>query len=165
MGQRIFATYCIACHGSDGRGAPGYPNLTDGDWQYDGSAEGIVATLVNGRNGMMPSQVAFIGEESIDDVVAYVLSLSGRKANNGFADKGKEKFMICSACHGMDGAGNQVLGAPNLTDDIWLYGGSEAAIADGLRNGRNGVMPSHQDILTPEQIHLVATYVYSISER
>lgn len=163
MGQRIFATYCIACHGSDGRGAPGYPNLTDGDWLYGSSAEDIVTTLVAGRNGVMPA--GMVPEASINDVTAYVLSLSGRKANAGDAEAGKAMFMVCAACHGMDAKGNKMLGGPNLTDDIWLYGGSEAVIADGLRNGRNGVMPSHEDILTPEQIHLVATYVYSISER
>ena len=163
MGQRIFATYCIACHGSDGRGAPGYPNLTDGDWLYGSSAEDIVTTLIKGRNGVMPA--GMVPEASINDVTAYVLSLSGRKANAGDAEAGKAMFMVCAACHGMDAKGNKMLGGPNLTDDIWLYGGSEATIADGLRNGRNGVMPAHEDILTPEQIHLVATYVYSISER
>ncbi len=165
MGQRIFGTACVACHGSDGRGSPGYPNLTDDDWLYGGTPDDIVKSLVNGRNGIMPPQVPVIGEESVNDVVAYVLSLSGRKANFGFAEKGKEKFMMCAACHGADGTGNQLLGAPNLTDDIWLYGGSEAAIAEGLRNGRNGIMPSHAEILTPEQIHLVATYVYSLSKK
>jgi cytochrome c oxidase cbb3-type subunit 3 len=165
MGQRIFATNCIACHGSDGRGSPGYPNLTDNDWLYGGSADAIVTALVNGRNGMMPAQVAIIGEDSIDDMVAYVLSLSGRTASKGDAEAGKAKFMFCAACHGQDGTGNQLLGAPNLTDNIWLYGGSEGVIAEGLRKGRSGVMPSHSAILSPEQIHLVATYVYSISER
>ena len=165
MGQRIFGTACIACHGSDGRGSPGYPNLTDNDWLYGGTPDAIVKSLINGRNGMMPPQVAIIGEDSVDDVVAYVLSLSGRTANAGIPDQGKAKFMMCAACHGVDGTGNQLLGAPNLTDDIWLYGGSEAAIAEGLINGRNGVMPSHSEILTPEQIHLVATYVYSLSKR
>ena len=165
MGQRIFGTACVACHGSDGRGSPGYPNLTDNDWLYGGTPDDIVKSLVNGRNGIMPPQVAIIGEDSVNDVVAYTLSLSGRTANFGFPDKGKAKFMMCAACHGADGTGNQLLGAPNLTDDIWLYGGSEEVIADGLRNGRNGVMPSHADILTPEQIHLVATYVYSLSKQ
>ena len=165
MGQRIFASTCIACHGSDGRGSPGYPNLTDNDWLYGGSADEIVTSLVNGRNGMMPAQVAIIGEDSVNDMVAYVLSLSGRSATQGIAEEGKAKFMFCAACHGQDGTGNKLLGAPNLTDDVWLYGGSEGVIAQGLREGRMGVMPSHSDILTPEQIHLVATYVYSISER
>lgn len=167
MGQRIFASTCIACHGSDGRGSPGYPNLTDNDWLHGSSAEEIVNVITNGKdNRFMTSQLASIGgEENVDDMVAYVVSLSGRTAAKGLPEKGKEKFMVCAACHGPDGKGNKIFGAPNLTDDIWLYGGSEAVIADTIRNGRIGVMPAHSGILTPEQIHLVATYVYAISER
>jgi len=163
MGQRIFANTCFACHGSDARGAPGYPNLTDSDWLYGGTPEAIKTTITNGRNGVMPPMGAALGEQGEKDVIAYVLSLSGRTTDVGDAEAGKTKFLVCSACHGADGKGNPLFGAPNLTDKTWLYGGSPMQIAKTVHGGRMGHMPAHKEILTPEQIHLVAGYIYSLS--
>ncbi|RLA03144.1 MAG: cytochrome-c oxidase, cbb3-type subunit III, partial [Gammaproteobacteria bacterium] len=163
MGQRIFANTCFACHGSDARGAPGYPNLTDNDWLYGSTPDEIKNSITNGRNGMMPAQGVMLGEQGLKDVVAYVVSLSGRTPVAGDPAAGKEKFMVCSACHGPEGKGNPLLGAPDLTDAVWLYGGSEGMIAKTINDGRTGVMPAHRDILTAEQIHLVTAYIYSLS--
>jgi len=163
-GQRLFGNNCAICHGSDARGNKGYPNLTDSDWLYGGSPEKIKETLNNGRSGMMPALGAALGEEGVKNVVAYVLSLSGR-TGAGNAEAGKEKFnMMCAACHGPDARGNHMLGAPNLTDDIWLYGGTEAIITETINGGRQGKMPVFKDKLTPEKIHVLAAYVYSLSK-
>jgi cytochrome c oxidase cbb3-type subunit 3 len=164
IGQRLFSQNCSQCHGSDAGGQRGFPNLTDHDWLYGGSPAKITETLINGRNGMMPGWIDSFGEQGIKEVVAYVLSLSGRKVNQELADKGQTKFAACGACHGADGKGNQALGAPNLTDNIWLYGGSERAVTETLTNGRNGVMPAFKDTLGEKKIHLVSAYVYSLSQ-
>lgn len=164
VGQRLFLQNCSQCHGSDARGQNGgFPNLTDNDWLYGGTGAKIKETLLNGRSGMMPGWLASFGEDGIKETVAYVLSLSGREVDQTLADKGKTRFMACAACHGMDGKGNQMLGAPNLTDNIWLYGGSERAVTETLYYGRNGVMPSFKKTLGEDKIHVVASYVYSLS--
>lgn len=162
-GQRLFANNCAICHGSDARGAMGYPNLTDDDWLYGGSPDKIKETITNGRSGLMPPLGAALGEGGPENVTAYVLSLSGR-SGSGDVEAGKTAFnTICAACHGADGKGNPMLGAPNLTDNVWLYGGSEQRILETINAGRHGIMPSFKDNLTPEKIHVLATYVYSLS--
>ncbi len=162
-GQRLFGNNCAVCHGSDARGNSGFPNLTDNDWLYGGSPEKIKETLMNGRGGAMPALgPALGGEQAVRDVVSYVLSLSGRQGS-GNAEAGKAKFVMCAACHGPDGKGNQMLGAPNLTDNTWLYGGSEETITETLNYGRNGKMPSFKDKLSPEKIHVITAYIYSLS--
>lgn len=164
VGKRLFIQNCAQCHGSDGAGQRGgFPNLRDNDWLYGGSGAKIKETLVLGRKGMMPGWLAPFGEKGIEEVVAYTLSLSGRDVDDGLATAGKARFMACAACHGMDGKGNQMLGAPNLTDNIWLYGGSERAVTETLNYGRNGVMPSFKKTLGENKIHVVAAYVYSLS--
>ncbi|PRO73391.1 cytochrome-c oxidase, cbb3-type subunit III [Alteromonas alba] len=166
VGQRLFMQNCSQCHGSDARGNMGFPNLTDDDWLYGGSGAKIKETLINGRVAAMPAWIDAMGEQGIKETVAYVLSLSGREMeenHDALAEAGKARFMACAACHGMDGKGNQMLGAPNLTDNIWLYGGSERAITETLTYGRNGVMPSFKKTLGDNKIHVVATYVYSLS--
>ena len=166
VGQRLFMRNCSQCHGSDARGNMGFPNLTDDDWLYGGSGAKIKETLTNGRIAAMPAWIDAMGEQGIKETVAYVLSLSGREMeenHDALAEAGKARFMACAACHGMDGKGNQMLGAPNLTDNIWLYGGSERAITETLTYGRNGVMPSFKKTLGDNKIHVVATYVYSLS--
>ena len=163
-GQRLFSQNCAVCHGSNARGNLGFPNLTDNDWLYGGTPEKILETLQNGRAGLMPAHIDILGgEKAVTDVTAYVMSLSDRKGSGDVA-AGKQKFAICAACHGADGKGNQLLGAPNLTDNIWLYGGSEVRIIETLVNGRNGVMPSFAHTLSPEKRHVVAAYVYSLSQ-
>ena len=165
VGQRLFLQNCAQCHGSDARGQNGgFPNLTDNDWLYGGSGDKIIETLVNGRKGAMPGWLAPFGEQGIKEIVAYTLSLSARPGlDAGLVDAGKARFAVCAACHGMDGKGNQLLGAPNLTDEIWLYGGSERAVTETLNYGRNGVMPAFDKTLGKDKIHVVATYVYSLS--
>lgn len=164
MGQRLFLTYCYQCHGSDAQGARGFPNLTDGDWLYGGEPDTIKTTVLGGRNGIMPPMKDAVGGEAgVKEVANYVLSLSGRPHDAALAAKGKEKFAICAACHGPEGKGNPALGAPNLTDNTWLYGGSEAVIAETITMGRNNVMPAFKDLLGEEKVHLLAAYVYSLS--
>jgi cytochrome c oxidase cbb3-type subunit 3 len=165
IGSRLFANTCSTCHGSDARGGVGYPNLTDGVWKWGGAPEVIETSILDGRSGVMaPFAAAIGGEEGIPAMVAYVQSLSGKHVDPGLRAAGEAKFRtVCIACHGMEGRGNPGLGAPDLTDDDWLYGSSEQAIADGLRYGRKGVMPAHRDLLGAERAHLVAAYVYSLS--
>ncbi len=163
VGQRLFGNNCAVCHGSDARGAKGFPNLTDNDWLYGGDPKTIKTTITQGRNGTMPPMAAAIGgEEATKDVAAYVLSLSGRKGS-GNAEAGKAKFMVCAGCHGMDAKGNHAVGAPNLTDSIWLHGGTEADIITTITKGRKSHMPAFGDKLSPEKIHVLAAYVYSLS--
>ncbi len=165
IGERQFMNTCSQCHGSDGRGSKSYPNLTNGNaaWLGERNAEHIVQTVTNGRVGMMPPMGAAVGSESdISNVAHYVLSLSGSPYNEVKAFSGKQKFVVCAACHGLDGKGNKAIGAPNLTDDYWLHGWGEAAIVNAIKYGKNNVMPAQAPKLTPEQIHVVAAYVLSL---
>ncbi|TMO69809.1 cytochrome-c oxidase, cbb3-type subunit III [Pseudoalteromonas aurantia] len=168
IGQRLFAQNCAQCHGSDARGGMGFPNLTDNDWLYGGKPDQIKETLLKGRVAAMPGWKDALGEQGIDEMTAYVLSLSGRKVNQKDADAGKAKFAMCAACHGMDGKGsvahNLPFGAPNLTDNIWLYGGSKRAVEETLNHGRAGVMPAWKEILGEDKVHLLTAYVYSLSQ-
>lgn len=170
MGKRLYQTYCMQCHGADAKGAKGYPNLADSDWLYGGSAEQIKATISAGRNGVMPAyggnEAAVGGVEGAKDLSAYVLSLAGKNADPAAALKGKEKFdAVCVACHGADAKGNQSIGAPNLTDNIWLYGGSEKAILETITKGRQNQMPSWEDFLGKDKIHLLSAYIYGLSNK
>jgi cytochrome c oxidase cbb3-type subunit 3 len=163
IGQRLFLNYCSQCHASDGRGGRGFPNLTDSDWLYGGDPQVLVTTIENGRAGVMPPWPQ-LGDEGIKNVAHYVMSLSGRTHDNMRASQGKEIFATnCVACHGADGKGNQAIGAPNLTDDVWLYGGGESTIIETVTKGRNGVMPAWGEFLGPSKIHLLAAYVYGMS--
>ena len=170
VGQRLFLHNCSQCHGSDARGTTGFPNLTDKDWLYGGTPEAIKETLLNGRKavGMMAWGPAIGGEQGVKEVAAYVISLSGRSVNPELAEAGKAKFALCAGCHGADGKGSLAMGtpmgAPNLTDHIWLYGGSQKAIEASIRNGRAGVMPAWKDILGEEKVHVVSAYIYSLSQ-
>lgn len=163
IGQRLFLQNCAQCHGSNAMGGKGFPNLTDDAWLYGGSPEDIKTSLLQGRVGQMPAFSSQFNEQQITELATYVLSLSGRKVDPELAAAGKQNFAVCSACHGQDGKGNQQLGAPNLTDNIWLYGGSQQAIEETLVNGRNGVMPAWKDILGEDKIHVISAYVYGLS--
>lgn len=163
MGQRLFLNSCAQCHGSDAGGAKGFPNLTDGDWLYGGSPENIKTTLINGRAGVMPP-FPQLDSKQILDVANYVRSLSGLPADDSKVASGAEIFKAnCVACHGADGKGNIALGAPNLTDKTWLYGGSEATIVETLTKGRMAMMPAQDKVLSPEKIHLLTAYVWGLS--
>ncbi len=170
VGQRLFIQNCAQCHGSDAHGTTGFPNLTDKDWLYGGTPEVIKETIMNGRiaSGMMAWEGALGGDQGVKEVAAYVISLSGRSVDPELAKAGKAKFALCAGCHGPDGQGSLALGmpmgAPNLTDNIWLYGGSQRAIESSIRNGRAGVMPPWKDILGEEKVHLISAYVYSLSQ-
>ena len=168
IGQRLFSQNCAQCHGSDARGGQGFPNLTDNDWLYGGSPDKIKETLLYGRVAAMPPWGDALGEQGIKEMTAHVLSLSGRTVNQKDAAAGAAKFAMCAACHGADGKGsvahNLPFGAPNLTDNIWLYGGSKRAVEETLINGRAGVMPAWKDILGEDKVHLLTAYVYSLSQ-
>ena len=162
VGERLFAAYCSTCHGSDARGARGFPNLRDDDWLYGGEPEHIVATLTNGRNGIMPPWKEALSEKEIRSVSKYVEHLAGRKVDATVVAEGEKPYATyCVVCHGADGTGNQQLGAPNLTDKIWLYGGSTLKIVETIAEGRNGNMPAHGEFLGGAKIHVLAAYVYS----
>ena len=165
IGERLFINHCSACHGSDARGSKGFPNLTDNDWLYGGTPEKIEETITLGRQGMMPALAAAVGSaDDVHNVANYVLSLSGSAHNKLAASAGRAKFAVCAACHGMDGKGNQALGAPNLTDKVWLHGWGEEAIVAMVNNGKTNVMPAQEGRLTPAQIHVLATYVWQLSQ-
>jgi cytochrome c oxidase cbb3-type subunit 3 len=164
IGERLFMNNCAQCHGSDARGGKGFPNLTDNDWLYGGSPEIIKETLQKGRNGMMPPLGAALGsQDDVKNVANYVLSLSGSKHDAIRAQAGQAKFALCAACHGSDGKGNQAVGAPNLTDKVWLHGSGEAAIMSMINNGKNNQMPAQEAKFTADQLHVLAAYVWGLS--
>jgi cytochrome c oxidase cbb3-type subunit 3 len=164
IGERLFLTYCAQCHGSDARGNKGFPNLTDKDWLYGGAPDVIKTTIMNGRHGVMPPMGAALGsDKDIENVAHYVLSLSGGAADPIKSVFGKSKFNACMGCHTGAGTGNQALGAPNLTDKVWLYGGSAETIMETIRKGRNNTMPAFADFLGEGKVHVLAAYVWGLS--
>lgn len=166
-GERLFVNYCAGCHGSDARGVPGggYPNLRDDDWLWGGEPEAIRTTIADGRSGSMPPWGMVLGENGVAEVAEYVTSLSGKRpVNKELALAGQTRFQqFCTACHGADAKGNVALGAPNLADDVWLFGGTTKAIRQSIDQGRNGRMPAHLEFLGESKVHLLAAYVYSLS--
>jgi len=165
MGQRIFATNCSVCHGSSATGSFGFPNLTDSEWLYGGTAEAIETTILSGRRGQMPPWGSILGDEKVKQVTAHVVSLSGGTADPKLAEAGKAVFAsTCTACHGMDGKGNQLIGAPDLTNAIWLYGGAPGQIEHSIAAGRAGQMPTFEQTLGAQKVRIVAAYVYSLSQ-
>lgn len=163
-GQRLFANSCAMCHGSDGRGARGFPDLTDDDWLYGNSMDAVLTSITKGRTGTMPVMVGGLDDREINELVVYVQSLSGQKADASMAANGKVNYdMLCVACHQADGTGNQALGAPNLTDNIWLYGSDPQTLKTTITEGRNGSMPAHENLLSEDRRRLLAAYVLSLS--
>jgi cytochrome c oxidase cbb3-type subunit 3 len=163
-GRRLFLNNCSVCHGADGHGSRGFPNLADSIWHWGGSPEQIEQTITQGRQAAMPPWGPVLGEDGVKAVATYVRSLGGKTGDPALIAAGKEKFeTLCVACHGPDAKGNPMLGAPDLTDEYWLYGGSQDAVEASIRNGRMGVMPAHKDLLSPQRIHVLAAYVYSLS--
>lgn len=166
IGERLFLTYCAQCHASDARGNKGYPNLTDNDWQWGGEPEQIKTSILKGRMGMMPAMGAALGsDKDVENVAHYVLSMSNSTHDPIKAVFGKQKFAACAACHGADGAGNIALGAPRLNDRIWLHGGSAQSIMESIRSGRSGTMPAFEDFLGEAKVHVLAAYVWSLSNK
>ncbi len=165
MGMRMFGNNCAQCHGADAKGSYGFPNLSDGDWLYGGSPDEIKASITNGRQGTMPAWGDIIGDQGVTDVTAYVLSVNGREADPAQATAGEKVFQTyCVACHGADATGNPAMGAPNLANGIWLYGGNAEQISHSVRAGRAGVMPAHKNTLSEDKIHILAAYVYGLSQ-
>ena len=165
IGQRLFLNYCATCHGSDANGSAGFPNLTDNDWLYGGEPDTIKASILDGRQGVMPAWKDVLGDAGVEQVSAYVVQLSGREADAAKASAGKTLFESnCAACHMPDGTGNKALGAPNLTDGTWLYGASPGMVQQSIAIGRNGKMPAHREFLGEHKAHLLAAYVYSLSK-
>lgn len=166
VGERLFMNNCAQCHGSDARGARGFPNLTDGDWLWGGDPAVIKTTLTNGRTGVMPPMAAAVGSaDDVRNVAHYVLSLSGSPHDPVRAFSGEPKFAVCAACHGMDGKGNQAMGAPNLSDGTWLHGWGEEAIVRAVTKGITNQMPAQADKLNADQIHVLTAYVWGMSHK
>jgi cytochrome c oxidase cbb3-type subunit III len=164
IGERLFANNCAACHGADARGSAGFPNLADDDWLWGGAPERIAETIREGRRGTMPPMAAAVGDaDDVRNVAHYVLSLSGSPHNSIAAQLGRAKFTACAACHGAEGKGNPALGAPNLTDGVWLHGWGEAKVAAMVRSGKTNVMPAHGERLTADQIRVLSAYVWGLS--
>lgn len=165
MGQRLYLTYCIQCHGSDARGSTSFPSLVDNDWLGGGTPAYIKQTILKGRNAVMPAMGAAIGGgENVDNVAHYVASLSDLAHDDIKVARGKEKFGTCAACHGADGKGNAAIGAPNLTDDIWLHGVGVAAISNVVNNGVQNAMPAFGKLVDDGPAHVLAAYVWSLSK-
>ena len=164
IGQRLFLNNCAQCHGSDAKGSTSFPNLVEGDSLYGRTPEALQASITNGRNGVMPALQAVVDARTAGDIAHYVRSLSGLAYDQIRVIRGKREYLNnCVACHGADGKGNKTLGAPNLTDDVWLYGSSEATIVHSILNGRNNRMPAQEHVLTADQIRLLTAWVWGLS--
>ena len=165
IGERLFLNNCAACHGSDGRGSKGFPNLADGDWLGGTGPDYVAKVITEGRTGVMPPMAAAVGTpDDVRNVAHYVLSLSGSAHDSVSASLGKSKFAACAACHGPDGKGMHALGAPNLTDKVWLHGFGEQAIVRMISEGMTNVMPPQGRLLTTEQVQVLSAYVLNLSQ-
>jgi len=165
MGKRIFANSCTVCHGATAEGSFGFPNLTDSEWMWGSDDAALENTILNGRNAAMPGWGPILGDEGVSEVTEYVLSLSGREVDSQLAEKGSVHYQLyCLACHGADAKGQAVFGAPDLSNETWLYGNSRNQIEHIIKNGRNGKMPSFKQALGEDKVHIVAGYVKSLGE-
>lgn len=164
IGQRLFLNNCAQCHGSDAQGSPSFPNLTDGSWLWGGEPEKILQTITNGRRGIMTAHKTLMTPAQASDVAQYVRSLNELAHDQTRVVPGKKMFdQFCVACHGAEAKGNPLLGAPDLTDGVWLYGSSEETIVYGILNGRDNQMPAQKDLLSPEQIRVLSGWVWGLS--
>lgn len=164
IGQRLFLNNCAQCHGSDAQGSPSFPNLTDEVWLWGGEPEQILQTITNGRRGIMTAHASLMTPAQASDIAQYIRSLNGLANDQTRIVPGKKLYdQFCVACHGAEAKGNQLLGAPDLTDGVWLYGSSEDSIVYGILNGRDNQMPAQKDLLSPEQIRLLAGWVWGLS--
>ncbi len=168
LGERLYLDNCAACHGSDARGNQnvGAPDLIDSDSLYGGDPDTLLASIRDGRNGVMPAWGGALGRNGVNEVTAYVLSRAGVNAPPDWVDAGKARFdTLCASCHGADGRGNAALGAPNLTDDVWLYGGDFTSVAASIRNGRSGVMPAWRQRLREDEMRAIAAWIVAQGQR
>lgn len=166
MGQRMFLTYCQQCHGAAAQGAKSFPNLTDREWLWGGAPENIKETITNGRNGVMTPFGQVLGADGVKDVANYVRSMNGLAHDSVRAQRGREAFANnCVACHGADAKGNPMLGAPDLTNNVWLYGSSEATIIETVTHGRNNKMPAFGEFLGEDKVHILTAYVLSLGKK
>lgn len=163
MGKRLFSNNCAVCHGSTAEGSAGFPNLTDSAWLFGGNPDQILHSIKEGRKGAMPPWEAALSETQVTELTAYVRNMGSESLSETEQNGQKTYTMFCLACHGPTGDGNPMLGAPNLKDDVWLYGSSEEAIKESILKGRQGVMPAHKDLISEEKIKLLTAYVYSLS--
>jgi cytochrome c oxidase cbb3-type subunit 3 len=166
LGRNQYANNCATCHGSDARGAKGFPNLSDNDWLWGGTPMAVEQSIIYGRIGAMPALGPAIGDQGVNDVIGYIRSLGGRQIDSARVDAGRQTYNnMCASCHGPDAKGNQALGAVNLTDDIWLHGAGDPDMRSVLMEGRTNQMPAHKDILSPDRIRVVTAYVLSLSNQ
>lgn len=171
IGGRLFATYCSVCHGSDAKGALGFPNLTDSNWRWGGEPETIKTSILHGRIAAMPAWGSIIGESGVKNVAAYVhTSLAGLSLpadSDADLDAGAQTYSsTCQACHGAEGKGTQAMGAPDLTHSAgWIYGSSLMQLQQTIRHGRNGQMPAQEQYLGNDKVHVLAAYVLSLSQQ
>ena len=173
LGRSIYANSCATCHGSSAQGANGFPNLSDDIWDWGGDPERVLQSVLDGRDGVMPEWGQVLtgmgGEHAVDYTVAYVRALAtpGQSLHNDYmAARGKKLYDgVCVACHGVQGKGNQELGAPDLTDDYWMYGSSKESLRQTIISGRHGIMPAHRELLGETRARLVSAYVWSLSNR
>lgn len=166
IGRRLFGNNCAACHGSDGGGSYGFPNLTDNDWLYGGTPEAIEASITHGRRGAMPGWSTVIGEDGVNQVTEYLFKIAETDHDASLAGIGEQVYSTyCATCHGVDATGNETLGAPNLRDDVWLYGRSPELIKTTIRSGRQGNMPAQAEQLHESKIRLLSAYVYGLSRQ
>jgi cytochrome c oxidase cbb3-type subunit III len=162
--KNLFGANCSTCHGSDARGAKGFPNLTDSDWLWGAPDQSVYETIANGRHAVMPALGAVLGQQGVNEVASYVVSLSGVQAPADWIAAGKDRFaMVCAGCHGADAKGNALIGAPNLTDQTWLFGGDFDTVRNTIANGRESTMPAHAQLLGDTKVKLLAAYVLSLS--
>lgn len=165
LGRGVFLGNCAGCHGADGHGAIGFPNLADNDWKFGGSPEQIVASITKGREAQMPALNGTLSPEALQALLDFVPYWSDPALSPARREAGLKQFATsCAACHGADGRGNILIGSPNLTDDIWLYGAGREKVRQAILFGRHGQMPAHENILSPDEIRVVAAYVYGLSE-
>jgi cytochrome c oxidase cbb3-type subunit 3 len=164
LGRAIFLNNCAGCHGTDAQGAIGFPNLTDNDWLFGGDPESIVESITHGRQGQMPAFNGALSADALNSLLDFVPYWSDPSLSAEKRERGMKQFSItCAACHGSEGKGNTAIGAPNLTDDIWLFGGGREHVRETILFGRRAAMPAHEGILSPDEIRVVAAYVYGLS--
>lgn len=165
VGRRLFINHCSTCHGVTAQGSTGFPDLQDNEWIWGAGFDNIKFAITNGRTAVMPALGKALGEQGVSDITQYLLAQTGREHGKTAAARGRDQYAImCAVCHGPDGTGDPALGAPNLTDNVWLYGGTAKAIAHSLSNGRNGTMPGFSEVLDQQKIHILAGYVNGLSQ-